>query len=633
MPAKVLATLAAIMIVLGVAAGPAGAQTFHVGPQGNDGNAGDGPHPFATLQRACAASRQGPAGTDRRIVVHGGAYDGVNVVLTGRDSGLTIEAAAGEKPELFGGVRLNDWRKDGEHFYAATIPPGANGLDPQMLEVDGQMSPRARLPDEGTFTHLTKFTVRWMSSTGGGWERKPTVQELTTLQYKPEDLGAWLDAKNAQVTIYHMWDDSVVGVAAIDPARQMLTLSSPCGHPPGAFGVQKYVVWNVREGMHRPGQWYHDRGSGRIVYWPQPGQDMATVKAVIPTVETVIRLKGTHNEPVRNITLRGLAIHSTTVPLHAAGFAAADFDGAVSLEHAQDCLLDGLEVSRVCGQAINARGDVARIRVQSCRIGPCGAGGIYVGGHDSTIHNNHVQGIGLFYPAAIGIFRGGEHNTVSHNLVHDCSYTAINYGGTGNIIENNLIYDCMKTLHDGAAIYLFAAKDCIIRGNLARDIVDTGGYGASAYYLDERSEGCVIENNVALRVHYLGNNHMATRNTIRNNVYVVPDGDAKLNFARSSNFTLEKNIIWAKGKIELNGIDAVTTWSHNILYSGSGTIVGIHLNQYAAAGKTSGAPGDTVAADPLFVDPDHGDWHFKPDSPAVKLGIAPVDVSGAGLTK
>jgi hypothetical protein len=56
----------------------------------------------------------------------------------------------------------------------------------------------------------------------------------------------------------------------------------------------------------------------------------------------------------------------------------------------------------------------------------------------------------------------------------------------------------MKVLHDGAAIYLFAARNCVLRGNVARDIVDTGGYGASAYYLDERSTGCVVERNLSL---------------------------------------------------------------------------------------------------------------------------------------
>jgi hypothetical protein len=38
-------------------------------------------------------------------------------------------------------------------------------------------------PESGTFTHESVFDVRWLSSVGGGWERKPTQEELTTLRY------------------------------------------------------------------------------------------------------------------------------------------------------------------------------------------------------------------------------------------------------------------------------------------------------------------------------------------------------------------------------------------------------------------------------------------------------------------
>ena len=35
----------------------------------------------------------------------------------------------------------------------------------------------------------------------------------------------------------------------------------------------------------------------------------------------------------------------------------------------------------------------------------------------------------------------------------------------------------------------------------------------------------------------------------------------------------------------------------------------------------------------LFVDPENGDFRLKPDSPALKLGIVPIDLSKIGLRK
>jgi hypothetical protein len=42
---------------------------------------------------------------------------------------------------------------------------------------------------------------------------------------------------------------------------------------------------------------------------------------------------------------------------------------------------------------------------------------------------------------------------------------------------------------------------------------------------------------------------------------------------------------------------------------------------------------DSVVADPLFVDPENGDFTLKSDSPALKLGFEPIDVSKVGPRK
>ncbi len=598
------------------------AADLHVSPAGSDANPGSPEKPLATLARAVQLSRTAkPA----RILLYTGRYHNTSVELTSADSGLTIEAAPGARPLLLGGIPLSGWAKDGDRFHAAPLPPG-RATEPRVLIVNGRFCPRARFPESGVLSHESTFNVPWMSTTGGGWQRKPTNDELTTLKYNPGDIPPTLDTRSAEITVYHMWDESCVGVAAHDPATRTLRLSPACGHPPGAFGVKKYILWNIREGLTQPGQWHHDRAGNRIVYWPLPGEDMAAADALIPTQTTILRLAGTRNQPIANVTLRNLAFSVTTVPLISGGFGASAFDGAVSLSNARDCLLTGLSIRQVAGHAINATRDIASIRVENADIAECGAGGIYLGGVRSIITNNHVRGVGRLFPSAIGIFRGGRQCIVSHNEVHDCTYSAINYGGEENIVENNLIYDCMKVLHDGAAIYMFAAKKCILRGNFARDFKDLGGYGASAYYLDERSEDCIVENNLSVNVGWPCHNHMCKPNTIRNNVFVV-FGDAELTFPRSSGFTLEGNVIYATGKIRIENIDAIATWRRNILYSAAGKVEGVSLKDYSATGTVNGIRGDTLAADPLFRDVNNGDYAYKPDSPALKLNLNPLKIN------
>ena len=89
-----------------------------------------------------------------------------------------------------------------------------------------------------------------------------------------------------------MWDESLVGVARNDTQRHALIFSTPAIWPAGALGLKKYLIWNTREGMTQPGQWYLDRTAGRVVYWPLPGEDMTRSKVIAPTMERVIRIAG-----------------------------------------------------------------------------------------------------------------------------------------------------------------------------------------------------------------------------------------------------------------------------------------------------------------------------------------------------
>jgi len=470
--------------------------------------------------------------------------------------------------------------------------------------------------------------VPWMTSTGGGWKRKPTNEELTTLKYRAEDLGSRLDINNAELTVYHMWDESLVGVSAMDTESRTLTFANPAGHPPGAFGVKKYVVWNVREGMTKPGQWYLDRTAGKLVYWPLPGEDMSKAEVLAPTLESIIRIQGTRGKPARDITIRGLTLSITTTPLQAGGFGAGRFDGAISVVSAESCRLLDLEIVNVGGQGIKASGK--DLHIENCHVHHTGACGVRFGGEGAVVADNHIHDIGLTYPSAIALQGGGKDAKISHNEIHDTPYTAINCGGQNNRIEHNLIYRAMLELHDGGGIYCFAGKNLVLRGNFIRDIIDTGGYGASAYYLDERSENCLVEGNLSLRVNRPSHNHMANNNTIRNNVFII-DGDARLTFPRSSNYVFEKNIIYAKGGITLENADALTTFRNNVLFSAKGKVQCQKLERYSRTGTYSLEPENgNLLVDPLLVEFDKGRVSFAAESPVLKLGIKPVDVSSAG---
>jgi hypothetical protein len=562
--------------------------------------------------------------------------------LTPEHRGLTIEPVEGERPVLHGGRRITAWRPEGE-LLVAEVPGVSDGeWDFRALVVNGRYCPRARWPHEGRLRHESVFDVRWMSSTKGGWERKPTEEELSTLQVRPGDLPPTLEPRNAEITIYHAWDESLVGISEVDFHTGRVQFSMKAGHPAGAFGgwkeqAHQYVVWNIREGLSRPGQWFLDRVAGRIVYWPLPGETIGTLNAVAPTTTSILRLAGSPKDPVRDITLSGLTFSLTTTPLVAGGFGARAFEGAIEGEHVDTLRLNRLTVEHAAGQGIRLR-QATSVSCDGCEIRECGAGGLHVEGESATLTQNHIHHVGLTYPSALALRCGGNNHVIAHNELHHTPYSAVNSGGRNIRIEHNLFHHIMEELVDGAAIYLFAAKGCVVRGNHTHSVRDEQVH---AYYLDEQSEDSIVEGNLAVDVPWPLHMHMASRCIIRDNV-CVNRGPMTVSLPNCDGFRIERNVFSAGGKLSFQpSYTAMAQFRSNVLHSGSGDVeIRLHNRLPSLEVNTSPVPllpdtAGTVIADPGFVDTE-GDagrnvWRFQAGSPASEAGIRPLDVSGAGL--
>ena len=68
----------------------------------------------------------------------------------------------------------------------------------------------------------------------------------------------------------------------------------------------------------------------------------------------------------------------------------------------------------------------------------------------------------------------------------------------------------------------------------------------------------------------------------------------------------------------------------NIYYCAADPNVG---EQMLEKEQADGVDKNSLAIDPLFVDPANGDFRLQPNSPAIKLGIKSLDLSTVGLVK
>jgi hypothetical protein len=642
---------------------------FHVAPSGDDRNPGTAEKPFATPERgrdAVRGLRRQPGGVRApvRVVLHGGSYVlATPLVITPEDSGTTegpvsFEAAAGEHPVFSGGRRITGWKDvtvGGRRLSAAEVPEVRAGRWYfHQLWVNGQRATRARHPNHGAF----------------GIAAVPEPEKGTRnphgnnhFQFTPGELKAFRNLKDVDVVVLHLWVGVRLPVESLDEAHHTATFAARSGRPlMDGPKPARYWVENALELLDTPGEWYLDRTSGMLYYWPQPGQDMTEAEVIAPVLPQLLRLDGRPEarQEVAHVSFRGLTFAHTeawparTDPVDTQ--AAAPVPAAVQADGAVGCAFEDCTLAHLGGYAVHLARGCREDRVVGCDCFDLGAGGIKLGEmavrddpaeqtHDIAVTDNHVHDGGHVFPQGVGVWVGQSYgNRIAHNHIHDLDYTGISCGWTwgygrtlahDNIIEANHVHDIGRgILSDMGAIYTLGVQPgTVVRGNLFHDI-GAFRYGGWGIYFDEGTTGVVAENNIVFNTTHGGfHQHYGKDNVVRNNVF-ARGRDAQLQRSRVEphrSFTFEHNLVYfTRGKLLEGKWDDDGVALDNNLYwrtGGKEVLFGkLTWEQWRARGRDR----HSLIADPRFVDGRNGDFRLREDSPAGKVGFRLPDLAGVG---
>ena len=539
---------------------PTSGSLFHVSADAAPGGDGSEQRPFRTPHAAVAAARRAPG--PHVIEVGSGTYAFERpLALGGKDNGLTIRTARDGAAIFSGGVRITGWTPEpGTPFWSADVPGAAgDGWYFRALSVDGRPAKRAEYPG-GTnkLEHLRKWTVRWMSSVGNGWERPPTDEEMRTMPYRRDDLPPGMDWASADVRTYHSWNDSLVRTASNDASRAVLFFRTPTIKPAGSFGNRRYVVYNVREGMTEPGQWYLDATAGRLHYWPRPGEDMERVCVMAPRLETLLTVCDADG-----VTLRGIAFECTASPNRTADFGGTGLPGAIACRSIRRCRFERLSVRATGAIGLSLRKGTD-CRIEGCDFRDTGSCAIVASGSRTVIASNRIARAGRVFTSACGAWVWGADVRFAGNALEDIPYCGVCFGGKRHVYEGNRVRRVMRLLHDGAAFYGGGASSgCTIRGNDVADIVPNGkGTGCFAFYFDEGAHDDTVESNrtdgVSVPVHI----HMARGISVRGNAF-RSSGGVKVSFHRCLGCSFEENVIVTDGAVNIPQPEAFAAWRGN----------------------------------------------------------------------
>ncbi len=557
---------------------------IHVNPADKNGNA------VATPAEALAILRK--ATGEKKMIIHSGIYYGTSLALTEEDNGLIIEGSGQGRAVLSGGILVKNWRVDPKTGWFYTEIPKKDGkpVDFRLLLTEkGDYLKKARYPLEGELKHCTIFNkLQWRGSCFGGWGRMLKREELDNFVYDPKDFADDFVFENAEVQVYHSWNESYTNIVGMNRETNTFYVDPPCGHPPGAFRQQEYIIYNTAEGMAEDGRWYRDKKNGLIYYRPYPGETAEEFSTVVPLTYNVISFA----EGCKNITIRDIEVTAATTPVvtdifstevmrGAGGFVSLEQSGAIEGEGLSDILIEDVRIYKTGGLGIKLKGD--GIYIRGAQIRDCGAGGVALtittpipdGASEALIagwpcvENCHIEHIGVDYYSAAALFV--DKAIARKNYIADTPYSGIVAYGDNIVIEENIVYDPMQKLDDGAAIYKLMDDRAVIRNNFVQknDHVKVA-ISSKGLYLDAPGVDCEVYGNVVKGFYSPFHHHIGQPGTVWHDNFFVNNGDMLLTLNRSEGAHLVNNVFKCAGTLHFHApLKAIAEFRGNVLRHGS----------------------------------------------------------------
>lgn len=528
-----------------------GPREIYVSPQGDDNNPGTEKKPLKTLVAAWENARSTKASKGIAIVLREGTYMLANALeMEGKDIEYPVSFGAypGEKVTVTGGVALRNFEtlsktdapgKDkvpvihhdkiwvtnlqgqGITDYGSPHPREGNRLE---LYAKGQRMSWARYPNTG-WVYISKVPQEKGKPVIEGRDTRlrdgiPSGRHYGYFQIDDPTPSTWI-SKDVWVGGYfnYDWWDDYLQVDRIDPKNNNVYIRPPHGKYGYTYGYRMYFL-NALEALDSPGEWYLDRSTGDLYFWPPQGTSIEEKIYVPVNTTTLFDLQGASNITFENLefrTGRGNAIKST---------------------RGDNLRVLGCTFTQFGGDVVRVEGGFNHL-VKSCDVFNTSKGGIHVRSGNrktltpgnSRIENNHIHHFAeVLRTYQSGIQVGGVSNVVSHNKIHDTPHQAIGWGGNEHIVEYNEIYNAVTETNDAGAIY--SGRNPSMQGNIFRynyfhNIKGPQGHGTAAIYFDDFHCGNTVYGNVFYRSGKPGKAlfgaifvHGGRYNEVRNNIFI-----------------------------------------------------------------------------------------------------------------
>lgn len=606
---------------------------------------------------------------------------------------VVFKAYPGERPVFSGGRRLPQMTAMPNGSFSVSVPGAANRqwLFRQLF-VDDVRYTLARSPNAGYF-YVQGIPPAPPSPYYGEpyWQSHNFTFRPGDLKN-----WSTLTNNDVSLRVYNLWEVATLILTSVDETAGTAFSAThmPYGFNPNPTVIggglsKRYIVENAPDALDHPGEWYLDRASGLLTVIPLAGENLSTKTIVAPVNMQAVVLQGNPDADqfVEHIRFENLSFrHYATLPLGIglsegwrSNQAATAIPACIRMTGARSISLLRCEIAHIGTHAVELGRGSRNNRIEQCHLHDLGGGGVYVGqrirmnqgyapgpyGETSgnTIHNNFIHDGGILHEGAVGILLGQtSENVISHNEIAHFNWSGMQIGWNwdtqptftkNNTVEYNYIHDIGQNVSsDLAGIYTVGENlNTLVQHNVIHDVFSWVAHLGRGLYPDQETSGVIFSGNLVYHVgsEALGINFCRDI-TVRDNIFALNTGSAPFGMGNNSqnnqSLSVSRNIFYYYYGNAYSASDRLQTarfalcnsnlyWrtdGRSVTFQKPGSTKATNKISFDQWKLESGLDGNSRVADPMFVDPEGGDFRFKNPANAAAIGFAGGAWTNAGLT-
>jgi hypothetical protein len=305
---------------------------IYVAVNGADNNAGTKQQPLASLAKAVRKARELRRLNDPsvkeglHIIIEDGNYQlDETLFIKPEDAGAensvtTIEAASGARPVISGGTPIKGWKKTAGNIPGLPLQskgkiwvadaPLVSGrlLEFRQLWVNNVKAIRAKERNGDSMHRI----LSWDHQAEQCWIPRPKTNDVTA-------------AEGLEMFVHQWWAIAILRIKKVEVQGDSMRLSFhqpesriQSEHPWPAPWLSKetgnsaFYLMNALQFLDEPGEWFLDMKNRKVYYYPRPGENVNAAEVIAPALETLVKIQGTADQPVRYLSFKGISFRHTS---------------------------------------------------------------------------------------------------------------------------------------------------------------------------------------------------------------------------------------------------------------------------------------------------------------------------------